>query len=108
MSGNSLFIRIAGASAALTASPLVVAGALAPALFTSTTAATTATQRQRFSTTSHAEDLNTPDECMVWSGTAYRSLEINTNGKVSEGRSAVWSTDNAIAGDQDRGCLHSV
>jgi hypothetical protein len=45
-----------------------------------------------FVATSHGQDLNTPDECMVPSGTGTRSLEINTIGKVSDGHSAVWST----------------
>ncbi len=41
---------------------------------------------------SNSSDLSTADECMVWDGTAYRSLEINTNGNVPKDQSANWST----------------
>ncbi len=72
----------------------------------STSAAITATPLPAFQHTSTAADLNTPDECMVSSGTAYRSLEINTNGDVSEGRSGCVVHDDTISCDQDRRCVH--
>ena len=108
MSGNSIFIRITCASAALVifAFGAVTAARRAGTLYRNECSyyGNTAPAFRRDVV---AEDLNTPDECMVWSGTAYRSLEINTNGKVSRRTQRRLVDDNAIARDPDRGCLHS-
>lgn len=91
MSGNSLFIRTITAFAALLIPLLAVGVARAGTLYVNDCSYYSNTA-PAFQQTSDAEALSTPDECMVWSGTAYRSLEINTNGHVGKGRSAVWQT----------------
>ena len=91
MSRNSLFTRVIGASAALLA-VLIGAGAARAGTLYINACSYYGNTAPAFLGISNAEDLNTPNECLVSSQTGYRSMEINTSNNVSEGRSAVWST----------------